>query len=389
MSMFSITNPLRFREEELSLSERFKNISWLYIFIVILIASIGFLNLYSVAGGNFEPWASKQMMRFSVGIGIIIAIAMTDLRLWIRYAYWIYAVSLFLLILVELFGQIGMGAQRWIDIGFIQIQPSELMKIALVLALARYFHGTSLQENEQNVPLIFPLCLTFLPILLVVKQPDLGTAVMLFISASVIFFLIGVQIWKFIAVGLVGLASLPIAWNFFLHDYQKMRVLTFLDPQKDPLGSGYHILQSYITLGSGGITGKGFLQGTQSSLNFLPEKHTDFIFTVFAEEFGMMGELFLLGLYLALIAFGFYIALRCSSFFGKVIALGLTANLFFYVFINVSMVMGLVPVVGVPLPLMSYGGTAMMTHMISFGLIQCAYVNRDIQIGKRGAFDAD
>ncbi len=385
MSVFSVTNPMRFRESELSLKDRFKNISWLYILIVMLIAGTGLVTLYSVADGSMDPWAKKQMFRFAFGVGLIIIIAMTDLRLWIRYAYIFYAAVLILLIYVELFGHVGMGAQRWINFGFIQLQPSELMKIALVLALARYFHGTSLHENENLKTIIIPLALVGLPVLLVMKQPDLGTAIMLTISAAVIFFLVGVQVWKFGVLGLLGLVSLPIAWNFFLHDYQKQRVLTFLDPQKDPLGAGYHIIQSHITLGSGSLFGKGFLQGTQSSLNFLPEKHTDFIFTVFAEEFGMIGGLLLLSLYLALIIFGFYIALRCTSFFGKLVALGLTANLFFYVFINVAMVMGLVPVVGVPLPLISYGGTAMLTHMISFGLIQCVYVNKDIQIGRSGA----
>lgn len=385
MSVFSVTNPLRLRKSELSFKDRFKNISWLYIFIVTLIASIGIITLYSVANGSMDPWASKQLIRFAFGLALIVFIAMTDLRIWIRYSYIFYFFTLLLLIYVELFGHDAMGAQRWINLGFIQIQPSELMKIALVLALARFFHGTSLQENETFKTLLIPIILVALPVLLVLKQPDLGTAVMLTISASVVFFLVGVQIWKFGIVALLALISMPIAWNFFLHDYQKQRVLTFLDPQKDPLGAGYHIIQSHITLGSGSIFGKGFLQGTQSSLNFLPEKHTDFIFTVFAEEFGMIGGLFLLALYIALIIFGFYIALRCTSFFGKLLALGLTANLFFYVFINVAMVMGIVPVVGVPLPLISYGGTAMMTHMISFGLIQCVFVNKDIQIGRSGA----
>ncbi|MBR7158299.1 MAG: rod shape-determining protein RodA [Alphaproteobacteria bacterium] len=385
MSVFSVTNPLRFRKSELSLKDRFKNISWFYILIVALIAGIGFVTLYSVANGSMEPWAKRQLVRFAFGVGVIVFIAMTDLRVWIRYAYVLYTLVLLLLIYVELFGHDAMGAQRWINLGFIQLQPSELMKIALVLALARFFHGTSLHENENLKTLIVPLILVAMPVILVMKQPDLGTAVMLSISAGVVFFLVGVQIWKFGVVGLLGLLSLPIAWNFFLHDYQKQRVLTFLDPEKDPLGAGYHIIQSHITLGSGSLFGKGFLQGTQSRLNFLPEKHTDFIFTVFAEEFGMMGAFFLLALYVLLIIFGFYIALRCTSFFGKLLALGLTANLFFYVFINVAMVMGLVPVVGVPLPLISYGGTAMLTHMISFGLIQCVYVNKDIPMGRSGA----
>ena len=389
MSEFSVTKPLKFHERALSLTERFLRINWIYLLIISLIAGVGFVGLYSVAGGNFEPWAIKQMLRFVVGVAILVMVAMTNLKFWMKYAYIIYAAVLVLLMVVDLFGFVGMGAQRWINLGFIQIQPSELMKIAVVLALARYFHGKTLKDVEEIKTLFAPLLIVGLPVLLVIKQPDLGTAVMLTISAGVIFFVVGVQRWKFFTVIGIGLAALPILWNFFLHDYQKQRVLTFLNPEKDPLGAGYHILQSYITLGSGSLTGKGFLQGTQSQLNFLPEKHTDFIFTVLAEEFGLMGELILLLLYIALIFIGFLIALRCTSYFGKLIAIGLTSNLFFYIFINIAMVTGLVPVVGIPLPLVSYGGTALMTHMLAFGLIECTWVNKDVAIGRTGLLDED
>lgn len=386
MKLNSVTS-VQIHGDNLSIKAKLKNISWIYIFLIVVLASIGFVILYSAGGGNFKPWASAQIIRFSAAFMIIIIIALTNLRFWVKQAYNIYLICLFLLLLVEFLGHTGMGAQRWINLGFIQIQPAELMKIAAVLALARYYNGKSLEEARMWRSLPIPLLLVALPAVLVIKQPDLGTTVMLAVSAGVILWLVGVQWWKFGLIFVLALIASPFVWNFMLHDYQKKRVFTFLDPEKDPLGAGYHILQSYITLGSGGITGKGFLQGTQSSLNFLPEKHTDFIFTVLAEDFGLIGELLLLFIYLALIAVGFYIAVRCANYFGKIVALGLTANLFFYMFINIAMVIGIVPVVGIPLPLISYGGTAMLTHLISFGLIECVFVNRDIRIGKRGAYD--
>lgn len=375
-----------FASDEMSIGARLKSISPMYLLTIILIASIGCLILYSAGKGSLSPWAGPHIFRFAVSFFLIIAIAVTDLKFWLKQSYKIYAVCLILLLIVEIEGDIGKGAQRWINLGFMQIQPSELMKIAAVLALARYFHTSFQEEVLQNKSLLFPCILIALPVLLVLRQPDLGTAVMLCISAAVIFFLAGIQKWKFLAVAMIIAGAIPIIWNFLLHNYQKQRVLTFLNPEHDPLGAGYHILQSYITLGSGGLTGKGFLQGTQSYLNFMPEKHTDFVFTVLAEEFGLFGELFLLSLYIALIVMGFYIAFRCTSYFGKLVALGLTANLFFYMAINLGMVMGLVPVVGIPLPLVSYGGTSMLTQMISFGLIQCVYVNKNTVIGRKEAY---
>jgi rod shape determining protein RodA len=303
-----------------------------------------------------------------------------------KYAYWIYGISLLMLVGVELFGHTGMGAQRWLNLGFMNVQPSEVMKIALVLALARYFHATDLSVIRSVKGMIPPLLMVGMPVLLILKQPDLGTAMMLVFMSLAVFFLVGVQIWKFILLGLGALGSFPIIWSL-LHDYQKKRVLIFLNPEKDPLGSGYHISQSKITLGSGGFLGKGFMQGTQSQLNFIPEKHTDFVFTVFAEEFGWLGSCFLVGLYMFLIGYGFWIVLKSHNFFGKVLAAGLTINLALYVFINLGMVMGLMPVVGVPLPMMSYGGTAMMTIFISFGLMECVKINQEMVIGRLGSID--
>jgi rod shape determining protein RodA len=323
------------------------------------------------------------MVRFAVGLALMLGVAVIDLRLILRYAYLIYAGALTLLIAVEIVGEIGMGAQRWIDLGFFQLQPSELMKVALVLALARYFHGLEIESIGRILPLLPALLLVAMPALLVLKQPDLGTAGMLIMGGGALFFAAGVRIWKFAVLLASGLAAIPVAWNL-LHDYQKNRVLTFLEPERDPLGSGYHILQSKIAFGSGGVFGKGYLLGTQSHLNFLPEKQTDFIFTMLAEEFGLVGALTLLLIYAVLIGYGFAIALRSRSHFGRLLALGLTFNLFLFVFINTAMVMGIIPVVGVPLPLISYGGTAMLTVLIGFGLIMSVYVHRDGRIGRYG-----
>jgi rod shape determining protein RodA len=286
-----------------------------------------------------------------------------------------------LLILVEIGGHIGLGAQRWINLGFMKLQPSELMKIALVLALARYFNSTTLQGIESLKGLIVPGLMTMVPVALVSIQPDLGTALMLLFTAGAMFFAVGVQLWKFGIVLIGGIVSMPIAWHF-LHTYQKNRVLTFLDPERDPLGAGYHIIQSKIALGSGGIFGKGFLNGTQSHLNFLPEKHTDFIFTMLSEEFGMIGAVMIIFLNLLIIAYSFIFALRSASYFGKLMAIGLATSYFLYVIINISMVLGLLPVVGVPLPLISYGGTVIISVMAGFGIILAVNTNRNINIGK-------
>jgi rod shape determining protein RodA len=323
------------------------------------------------------------LIRFGIGLVLMLSVAVTDIRFWMRYAYAFYLLALTLLIAVEAMGVVGMGAQRWINLGVIQLQPSEVMKIALVLALARYFHGATLEEIARPSFLLMPVLLIAAPVGLVVRQPDLGTAIMLALTAGVILFMAGVRAWKFAVVTGVVLAALPLAWSQ-LHGYQKRRIMTFLDPESDPLGAGYHIMQSKIALGSGGVFGKGFLGGTQGHLNFLPEKQTDFIFTMLAEEFGMAGGLTLLGIYILVIIYGFAIALRTRNQFGRLVAIGITGTFFFYVFINIAMVMGLVPVVGVPLPLLSYGGTAMLSLMIGFGFVLCAYVHRDILLNRRG-----
>ncbi len=370
----------------LRLSQRIRQIPWSLVILVAMVASIGFVMLYSAAGGDPDRWMNKQMIRFAVGICVMLAIGMVDLQRLAKIAYPLYAVALVLLIYVEFAGEIGMGAQRWIDLKVFQLQPSELMKISLCLVLARYFHGLSYEEIGRPWVLIPPTLLVILPAGLVLKQPDLGTAGMLLMVGGAIFFVAGVRWWKFAIVFALGIVGAVVAWNSgFLHDYQKARVLTFLDPSRDALGSGYHITQSKIALGSGGVWGKGLLQGSQAQLNFLPERHTDFVFTMLGEELGMVGGLLVLTLYSLLVVYGVAIALRTRSHFGRLLAFGIAMNIFFYFFINTAMVMGLIPVVGIPLPLISYGGTAMMTVMVGFGLLMAVYIQRDHRVGRRSS----
>jgi len=371
---------------DLTLGEKLSNMNWMLVLLITAISGVGFLMLYSAANGDIYPWAVRHAMRFGVCLTAMLLIALIDIRFWVRIAYVAYAAALIMLIMVEVMGEIGMGAQRWINLGVIQLQPSELMKIALVLALARYFHGLTYEEVGNPINLLVPLMLVGMPAILVLKQPDLGTALMMVAGSGAIFFLAGVRIWKFAVVLTLVLAAVPVAWQF-LRSYQKQRILTFLNPESDPLGSGYHILQSKIALGSGGMFGKGFLQGSQSHLNFLPEKQTDFIFTMLAEEFGMVGGVGMILLYVMAIGYGFAIAIRARNQFGRLVALGVTTTLFLYLFINVAMVMGLIPVVGVPLPLISYGGTAMLTMMIGLGLMMGVSIHRDIRIARSGLED--
>lgn len=376
----------RLRRGDMTLTEKLWQMSWSLVFWLCVIASIGFFMLYSAANASLDPWTTRQAARFGLGLILLLTIAMIDIRLVMRYAYVFYAFVFLLLIFVEARGVVGGGAQRWIDLGVINLQPSELMKVAVVLALARYFHSRGLEDTGRPVFLIIPLVLVGAPVVMIMRQPDLGTALMVVMGAGVLFFMAGVRLWKFITVLILGLAAIPVAWPM-LEEYQQDRVLTFLNPERDPLGAGYHILQSKIALGSGGLFGKGFLQGTQSHLNFLPEQQTDFIFTMLAEELGLVGGVGLIGLYVIVLIYGFAIALRCRHQFGRLVAIGVTTTFFLYVFINVAMVMGLIPVVGVPLPLISYGGTALLTIMLCMGLLMSVYVHRDVQIGVRGGYD--
>jgi rod shape determining protein RodA len=371
----------RFTGHEMRLSEKLVEFNWGFLLLLLLIASMGFAMLYSVAEGDFSPWALRQAARFAVGVAIMISVAMVDLRLWMRLAYPLYGFALAMLIAVEVIGFVGMGAQRWLNLGFVSVQPSEIMKVTLILALARYFHGLTLDEASRLRNLLIPLGLVGAPVMLVVMQPDLGTAILLTATGAVILFSAGLRWRYFIMAGVGVLAAIPVVWSR-LHDYQRNRVLTFLDPERDPLGAGYHILQSKIALGSGGIFGKGFMEGTQSQLNFLPEKHTDFIFTMLGEELGLVGGLVLLALYFVVLMFSLNVALQCRNQFGRLVAIGVSMTFFFYVFINTSMVMGLLPVVGVPLPLVSYGGTAMLSLMFAFGLLMSVHIHRNLEISR-------
>jgi rod shape determining protein RodA len=365
---------------ELRLMGKLRSLKWSLVILITLISCIGFVLLYSVAGGSLEPWADRQMIRFGVGLVVLLAVALVDIRVWFQLAYPIYGVSLLLLIAVEFVGRSGKGAERWIELGPLQLQPSELMKIALILALARFLHGILVEDVSRPTRLVPALALIVVPAALVLLQPNLGTATILLVGGAGVLFLAGLS-WKIIVpVIALAVAAVPVGWEFVLKDYQKQRVATFLDPDSDPLGSGYNILQSKIALGSGGLFGKGPGEGTQSRLNFLPEKQTDFIFTVLGEEHGLLGLVVLMGLYLAVLAQGVMIALDTRSQFGRLVAMGVCLNFLLYILINTSMSMGLIPVVGIPLPLVSYGGTALLTVLFGFGLLLSVQIHRAVDI---------
>jgi rod shape determining protein RodA len=370
---------------ELRFRDKLRVMNWTLVLLITVICCIGFALLYSVAGGSFDPWAERQILRFGAGFVIMLVIATIDIRKWFALAYPIYGVSLLLLVAVEFIGRSGKGAERWIELGPLQLQPSELMKIALILALSRFLHGILLDDVSRPTRLIPALLLILIPAGLVLMQPNLGTATILIVGGAGLIFLAGLS-WKIILpVVALGVAAVPIGWEFVLKDYQKQRVYTFLEPDTDPLGSGYNILQSKIALGSGGVFGKGFGEGTQSRLNFLPEKQTDFIFTVLGEEFGLFGLTVLMGFYLAVLAQGTMIALDTRSQFGRLVAMGVCLNFLLYILINTSMSMGLIPVVGIPLPLVSYGGTALLTVLFGFGLLLSVQIHRGIDIPRSAA----
>ncbi len=376
---------VRLRPAELSLGEKLRDLHWPFVTLFAVIGVIGYAVLYSAGGGSHEPWAWRHGLRLAVGIPVMIAVAMIDQRFWYKIAYPLYALSLAMLVLVDILGMTAKGAQRWLDLGVIQLQPSEFMKVALILALARYFHSAYLSDVKRPLFLLPPLAMIGAPAALVLVQPDLGTAVMLGSCGVGLLFMAGVRIWKFLLAGGLAAAALPVAWAN-LHDYQRQRVYTFLDPENDPLGTGYHIIQSKIALGSGGFWGKGFLNGSQAQLNYLPEKQTDFAFTMMAEEVGFVGAVVVLALFFALLVLGLSIALRAPSQFARLVAAGMVINLTLYVVINISMVTGLIPVVGIPLPLISYGGTAMLTALVAAGLILGADAHRHLPLAR---FPAD
>jgi len=362
---------------------KLRHVNWGLAALIAALCLIGVAMQYSAGGKSWRPWAAPQLARFAAGFVLMLSLALVNVRVWFRLSYLIYGFMLLLLVAVDVMGHVGMGAQRWINLGFFVLQPSELMKLALILALARYFHGLDPENIARPTVLVPPAIMILVPAGLVLAQPNLGTAALLVLVGAAIFFMAGVRWWKFaLVLALVAIAA-PLGWHH-LHDYQKARLTTFLNPGADPLGAGYNILQSKIALGSGGLFGKGFGMGTQSQLQFLPEKHTDFIFVVLAEEFGMVGSLLLLFMYFILIAYGMMIAFSSRSHFARITAAGFSTCFFLHVFVNVAMVTGTIPVVGIPLPLISYGGTSLLTLLIGCGILLGISVHRDVRISRTG-----
>ena len=383
MTMSALSRP----GERDRLVVKFTQIDWTFAVALCLLAGTGALMMFSVAGSSWEPWAGAHLFRFGFCFVLMIALALFDIRVWFALAYPIYGLGLLLLLAVEFVGDTRMGATRWLDLGFMSFQPSEIMKVGIALALARFYHGISAEDARLSWWLIIPALMIAAPVLLVAHQPDLGTAMLIALTGAAVVVLAGLS-WKIIGAAVVSfVAAVPIMVMFVLHEYQRKRVMTFLDPESDPSGSGYHILQSKIALGSGGFFGKGYGLGSQSQLNFLPEKHTDFIFATLAEEFGFLGCALVRALFAAVIFMALRTASLAHSHFGRLAAAGVTATFTLYVLINGAMVMGLAPVVGVPMPLLSYGGTVMLTVMIGWGLVQSVRVHRYTEVTSgKGAF---
>ena len=335
------------------------------LLLLVITAGFGLLVLYSAAGGNLAMWL-RQLVRCGIAILAMLLLAQVPARFLRIAAPAAYVVGVLLLLLVAVLGDIGKGAQRWLDLGLVRFQPSEIMKLAVPMMCAWYLHERALPPSRWETLVV--LVIVVAPAALVAEQPDLGTALLIAAAGIVVLLLSGLP-WRYVFAGL-GLvaAAAPVAWHF-LHDYQRRRLLTLLDPQADPLGAGYHIIQSQIAIGSGGVFGKGWMNGSQAQLEFLPERSTDFIFAVIGEELGLLGQLFLIALYLAIIGRTLYLANECSDSFGRLVAGGVALTFFVYVFVNTGMVTGILPVVGVPLPLVSYGGTSMVTLLAGFGIL--------------------
>lgn len=357
-------------------------LNWPVILLLTAVSSVGFLMLYSVAGGALQPWSGPQMQRFAMGMVLLFFIAFVPIWFWRNVSGVAYLISLVLLLYVELFGHTGMGAQRWINLGFMLFQPSEMMKITLVMLLAAYYDWLDIDKVSRPLWVTIPVALVMLPVTLVLRQPDLGTSVMLIAGAATVMFAAGVS-WIYFGVVIALVCGAVVAvlesrgtpWQLLM-DYQYRRIDTFLDPSSDPLGAGYHITQAKIAFGSGGWSGRGFMEGTQSRLNFLPEKHTDFIFTTLAEEFGYVGGMSLLILYVLLLFFTMTSGIANKDRYSSLLTIGIGGTLFIYIAVNMSMVMGLLPAKGAPLPLVSYGGSAMLVLLAAYGLMQSAHVHR-------------
>ena len=370
----------------LSIIDKIREINIFLVCLLLIIFLFGLLSLYSVADANFNPWARNHLIRFVISAILFFIISVIDIKIILKLAYPLFFINILALVLIMFIGTETYGATRWIRIAGVSLQPSEFIKVSLILCLAKYYHSIPIIEVSKVSRMIIPVIITLIPVGLVIIQPDLGTSIIILIGAGSIFWIVGISYKYFILAFLSACAAIPVGWQY-LHNYQKERVFTFFNPERDPLGNGYHIMQSKIALGSGGFAGKGYLEGTQSHLNFLPEMHTDFIFTMYGEEFGFIGTFLLLIIYLSIILVSFNLATKSRSSFGKYLSCGLIFLFFSHVFINIGMVMGLLPVVGVPLPLISYGGSSMLATMIGFGLIMNCYINRDTILAKEGFID--
>lgn len=369
----------------MTLPEKLNRFSWGLFVPMCMVLAISIVVLYSAGGGNWKPFALSQLMKILLGFGVFFFAAFTNIKTWVKSAYLIYAVALIMIVLVTFVGHTGMGAQRWLNLGVIHVQPSELIKIALVLALARYFAWFNSVELGQFRNYIAPMMMLLVPFGLIVAQPDLGTALSLGMITVGVFYIVGANKKWFIIAAILGLMAAPAVWFGGLHDYQRGRIITLFNPDSDLQGAGYQINQAKIAFGSGGMTGKGYMAGTQSQQSFLPEKQTDFIFTMLGEEFGFIGAFSLLMIYTWIVVALFWTAKTCRNRFGQLVCFGFMLNFFVYYFINISMVLGLLPTVGVPLPLMSFGGSSLLSLMFGFGLCQNAHIHKDQQLSAKGS----
>ena len=365
--------------------EKLGRFSWGLFVPMCMVLTISIMVLYSAGGGNWRPFALSQLMKIIVGFGVFFFAAFTNIKTWIKSAYLIYAIALIMIVLVTFVGHTGMGAQRWLNLGIIHIQPSELIKIALVLALARYFAWFNSVELGQFKNYLAPGLMLLVPFGLIVAQPDLGTALSLGMITVGVFYIVGANKKWFIIAAVLGLMAAPAIWFGGLHDYQRGRIITLFNPNSDLQGAGYQINQAKIAFGSGGMLGQGYMKGSQSQQSFLPEKQTDFIFTMLGEELGFIGAFGLLAIYTWIVVLLFWTAKKCRNRFGQLICFGFMLNFFVYYFINISMVLGLLPTVGVPLPLMSFGGSSLLSLMFGFGLCQNAYIHKDQQLSAKGS----
>ncbi|MCY4542015.1 MAG: rod shape-determining protein RodA [Rhodobacteraceae bacterium] len=361
--------------------ERFKRFNWLLAFALCLLAVLGFVVLYSVGGGSGQPWALPQLQKFLIGLVAMLAIAPIPVSFWKRFVFPAYVACIGLLVVTELQASPGGSANRWLDLGFLRFQPSELCKLAIILVIATFYDAIGPERSSRPLWVAVPLFLIAVPVALIVRQPDLGTALLVVLGGVALMFVAGVSIYYFLGGGLVAIAGIGAAlfsrgtsWQI-LEDYQYQRIETYLSPDPNILGSGYHITQSIIALGSGGVSGRGYLHGTQSQLGFLPERHTDFVFNTLGEEFGLVWGLILLLFYATIVGMCIYMSIRTRSRFNSLVIFGVGTMFFLYFSLNLAMVTGLTPVVGVPLPFISYSGSATLTLMIGFGLVQSAYLH--------------